>query len=56
MEHQLVEASKDLKQSLATNSELSTKIAQEGAERELAQQDNEPAFGGGEGRSVESSD
>jgi len=38
LEHQLVEASKDLKQSLATNSELSANIAQEGAERELAQQ------------------
>jgi len=39
LEHQLVEASKDLKQSLATNKELSAKIAQEGAERKLAQQD-----------------
>jgi len=39
LEHQLAEASEDLKQSLAANSEVSTKIAQEGAEREIAQKD-----------------
>jgi len=39
LEHQLVEATEDLKQSLAANNELSASIAREAAERELAQKD-----------------
>ena len=39
LEHQLAETTEDLKQSLAVNNELSARIAQEAAERELAQKD-----------------
>ena len=39
LEHQLAEATEDLKQSLAANNDLSVRIAQEAAERELAQKD-----------------
>jgi len=37
LEHQLSEATQDLKQSLAVNSDLTAKIAKEAAEKELAQ-------------------
>ena len=37
LEHQLSEATQSLKQSLAANVDLTTKIAKESAERELAQ-------------------
>jgi len=39
LKHQLAEASKNFKQSLAANIDLSTKIALEGAEREIAQKE-----------------
>jgi len=39
LEHQLAEASKDLKQYLAANNELSAMITREAAERELVQKD-----------------
>ena len=39
LEHQLAEATEDLKQSLAANNDLSVRIAHEAAERELAQKD-----------------
>ena len=39
LEHELVEATKDLKQSLAANNDLSARIAQEAVEKELAQKD-----------------
>jgi len=39
LEHQLAEASTNLKQSLAANNELSAQIAREGVEREIAQRE-----------------
>ncbi|XP_068484699.1 uncharacterized protein [Phaseolus vulgaris] len=39
LEHQLAEATEDLKQSLAANNELLARIAREAAKRELAQKD-----------------